>query len=87
MEKKICPICGNEISPLKRSQFCSKKCQQRDSYLKNKDKRAEYKKQDYQDNKERCKQLTKEWVALNREKWNEYVCEYKKKTRQKEDNE
>lgn len=76
----ICIVCGTEHS--RRGQYCSKQCQQKYYYEKNKQERKEYKKQHYILNKDIYKENHDEWIEKNRDKWNEYQKEYKRKERE-----
>ena len=82
MERK-CIVCEHD-NPNPRSMFCCNKCKQQYYYQKNKEQRTEYKKQYYQDHKKEYDQRRHDWTTNNREKWNEYMKNYKKLKKDKE---
>lgn len=79
MERK-CIVCG-DINLTPRSKFCCDQCKQKYYYQKNKVKRAEYKKKDYQENKQEYIDRALDWQKINRDRWNEYQKEYQKRIR------
>lgn len=81
MERK-CIVCKKD-NPNPRSMFCSSKCKQQYYYQKNKEQRAAYKKEHYQEHKEEYVERAMDWKKKNRDRWNEFQKNYIKLVRAK----
>lgn len=69
IKKPICQVCGNSFEKNKNyiQKYCSKKCNQKSFYEKNKDKKIKKSQKWYLNNRDHCLEIGKRWRSENKD--------------------